>query len=101
MPLKGKLKVGLPYYDPKGIAGAVADTAVKASGGILHAVVINTVGHSASTIKLYDGAVSGTAYATLSGATRGYFVFDARHGTSIHVATVDSAGTLDVTILYA
>jgi len=79
----------------------VADTAVKATSGIVRGVMINTAGAALSTISVYDGAVSGTAFAVIDATQVGkFFEFDAQCGTSIHVKTVDSGGTLKITVLW-
>ena len=91
----------MSVFNKTAISGAVADTAIKASRGAFRGVIINTVGNAGSTISVYDGAVSGTAFAVISGATRGVLVpYDALCSTSIHVKTVDTGGTIHVTVLW-
>ena len=96
-----RLDTDIDVFRKTAIAGAVADTAIKTSRGAFRGVIINTVGNAASTISVYDGAVSGTAFAVISGASRGVLVpYDALCTSSIHVATVDTGGTIHVTILW-
>ena len=69
--------------------------------GLLHAIVINTLGAAANQLLLFDNTVaSGTSIATLSTATSlGTFVYDAlfRFGLSFTLQTGTAA---DVTIVY-
>jgi len=91
----------VPAYNKTGISGAVADTAIKASRGIVHGVMINAAGAASSTISVYDGAVSGTAFAIIDATQAGkFFEFDALCSTSIHIKTIDSGGTLRLTALW-
>ena len=96
-----RLDTDIDVFRKTAIAGASADTTIKSTPGMLRGVVINTAGNATSSVSLYDGAVSGTAFAIISGAAVGVFVpFDAYCSTSIHVKTVDTGGTINVTVLW-
>jgi len=91
----------IPAYNKTPISGAVADTTIKASRGIARSVMINTAGAALSTISVYDGATSGTAFAVIDATQVGkFFQFDADCPTSIHVKTIDSGGTLQISVMW-
>jgi hypothetical protein len=91
----------VPAYNKTAISGASADTAVKAGAGVVRGVMVNAAGAASSTISVYDGSVAGTAFAVIDGTQVGrFFEFDANCATSIHVKTVDSGGTLRLTVLW-
>jgi hypothetical protein len=90
----------MPKYAYTNIIGAVADTEVKAGPGVVAKIVVNTAGAAGSTITLYDGPVAtGTVIAIIDGTALGTYSYDVSCETSIHVATVDGAGTLNITVL--
>ena len=90
----------LPCYNKTLISGASADTTIKAGPGILARVLIHTVGAGSSTVSLYDGAVSGTAFAVLDGTTLADRPLDVWCRSSIHVKTVDSGGAMRVLVTW-
>lgn len=76
-------------------------TQVKSGAGVLHALVVNTKGTVASTIKVYD-ATSGTSNPICSVDSlnlSGTFYFDAQVTTGVRVITTGTVAP-DVTILY-
>ena len=93
----------LSVFNATRIQGAVADTEVKDSPGAIHGILIGTTGASSSMIHLYDGAVSGTAFAEIQGDVADpCFIgpLDVLCESSIHVKTVDSGGAMEVTVLW-
>lgn len=75
-------------------------TVVKASGGILERVVINTVG-AGSTITLYDNAsaASGTKIGTLTSALQASLSYNVAFSNGL-VAVTASGTAADVTFVY-
>jgi hypothetical protein len=95
--------VGYPLVadNKTAISGAHADTAVKTSAGVLCSVLVTKAGASGSTITLYDGSVAtGTVIGVIDGTQLAPWPFCANIVTSLHVATVDSGGTLRLTVTW-
>jgi hypothetical protein len=84
-------------FNGKLISGAVADTP---AGFTVHRIVLTVVGAGSSTISLYNGAVSGTAFLVIPGTTVGNFEINAFCAAGAHIKTVDSGGAMRATVLY-
>jgi len=95
--------VDFPKFISLRVAGATADTEVKASPGVLARVAVTTAGAASSTVKLFDGTVAagtqigGDIDGTKVMAEYTYFCY---FDSSLHIETVDSGAGLEVTITY-
>ncbi len=88
-------------YNKTRVSGASADTAIKTTPGMIYGILVGTAGAASSLISLYDGAVSGTAYAEIDGTVvKFHGPLKVNHAASIHIKTVDSGGNLEVTVLW-
>lgn len=77
-------------------------TTVKSGAGVLHAIVINTLGTVASNITVYDNtAGSGTVIAVLNSLTNGEasYTYDVAFTTGLTLVTTGTAAP-DVTVSY-
>lgn len=74
-------------------------TVVKSGAGILHSIVVNTLGLVASSVIIYDNtAGSGTTIGTINTLTlSGSFIYDLAFATGLTIVTT---GGVDITVTY-
>lgn len=74
-------------------------TTIKSGAGILHTVVVNTLG-TTPTIQLYDNtAASGTKIGLITPTVTGTYDYDISFNTGLTIVTTGTAGS-DITIVY-
>ncbi len=85
----------------KAVMSTATTTTIKASSGMLHAIVVNTKGTVASTIEVYDAAsATGTPFAIIDSLNLyGTFNFDVYFDTALTLKTTGTAAP-NVTVVY-
>ncbi len=76
-----------------------ATTTVKAGAGILHTIVVNTLG-TTPTIQLFDNtSAAGTKIGLITPTVPGTFDYDVTFNTGLTIVTTGTAGS-DITVCY-
>ena len=74
-------------------------TTIKSGAGILHTVVVNTLG-TTPTIQIYDNtAASGTKIGLITPTVTGTYDYDVSFNTGLTVVTTGT-GTADITVTW-
>jgi hypothetical protein len=86
-------------YSYNNIINAQAAVVLKTGSGVLHSVVVNTLG-TTPTIQLWDNtAASGNKIGFITPTAPGTFLYDATFNTGLTVTTTGTV-TADITVNY-
>jgi len=92
----------VPGYRITRISGAVADTEIKTTPGVVGRIIVGVPGAAGAKVTVYDGEVSGTPIGEYDGDGSYIHMYqlDRYHATSIHIATTDSGGNMRVMVCW-
>ena len=92
---------GAPIFYSASYSNLVANvsTTIKGGAGILHTIVVNTLG-TTPTIQIYDNtAASGTKIGFITPTVTGTYDYDVTFNTGLTVVTTGT-GTADITVCW-